>query len=91
VEWYDWVLVAAVIYGAVALLIGFTLGRVIRNAEKERIQQEALREADASRSARLREMGRVTDVRPDASGPPAVVRPMVVLGKSPRHRPPTRM
>ena len=74
-----------------ALFIGLLIGRVIRNAEKERIAQEALREADASRAARLRELGRVTDVRPDASGPPAVVRPMTVLGKSPRHRPPTRM
>ena len=88
--WYGWVMVA-VIYGAAAILFGFALGRVIRNAEKERIAQEALREADASRAARLRELGRVTDVRPDASGPPAVVRPMTVLGKSPRHRPPTRM
>jgi hypothetical protein len=91
VAWYDWVMVAAVIYGAAAILFGFALGRVIGNAEKERIAQEALREADASRAARLRELGRVTDVREDASGPPATVRRMTVLGKSPRHRPSTRM
>ena len=94
-EWYDWVMVAAAIYGAVAILIGLLIGRVIQRAEAERKAYERLRieeqEKRGAHAAKLREMGRVTDVRPDASGPPAVVRQMTVLGKSPRHKPSTRM
>ena len=94
-EWYDWVMVAAVIYGAVAILLGLLIGRVIQRGEAERKAYERLRveeqEKRGAHAAKLREMGRLTDVREDATGAPAVVRPMTVLGKSPRHRPPTRM
>ena len=83
------VLLEAAAYG-----IGYRHGRSVERRVQKRRQQvaeaheEALRE---HRARRLREFGRIHDVREDATGAPAIVRPMHVLGRSPRHKPPTTM
>jgi hypothetical protein len=77
-----------------AVWIGYGCGKHVERQSQEQAAQEraeAERTAREHRARQLRELGRRTDVREDATGAPATVHPIVVLGKSPRHRPPTRM
>lgn len=100
------VILLVVFVGALGagLLLGALLrGRTERKHREAAVQaaldlerqaaERSAREAAQHRANRLRDNGRVTDVHPDASGPPSRVARMRVLGMQPdgRDRPPTRM
>lgn len=81
-----WTFLVAAVWIGTGLICYYSGKRV------ERQDQEELQALQREHRARqLRERGRIHDVRPDATGEPATVHPIVVLGKSPRHKPPTRM
>ena len=93
-------LMIAAFLGALLLigtgLICYYSGKSVQrqtDVELRAAAEEDLRQAMLHRANRLRDFGRVTDAHPGASGPPAVVRNMRVLGMRPDgvDKPPTRM
>jgi hypothetical protein len=76
-----------------ACRVFYASGKYVERQNIEERIQEALEQERLHRTNRLRDMGRVTDIRPDASGPPATSHGMRVIGTRPRSldKPQTRM